>query len=94
MEGTQGEQGSMYQHVVVQPLFAAFQVRRDMQTTVAFLKTRVKALDEDIWGKLKRVMRYLGNKTSHNYPSSGLSQHHQVVRGCGIFITSRLQGPV
>ncbi len=34
-------------------------VRRDIQTTVAFLTTRVKHPDEDDWGKLKRVLRYL-----------------------------------
>ena len=34
-------------------------VRRDIQTTVAFLTTRVKRPDEDDWGKLKRVLKYL-----------------------------------
>ena len=33
--------------------------RRDIQTTVAFLATRVKKTDEDDWGKLKRVLKYL-----------------------------------
>jgi hypothetical protein len=33
----------------------------DIQTTVAFLTTRVKAPDEDDWGKLKRVLKYLSS---------------------------------
>eukprot|EP00804_Cyclotella_cryptica_P031175 CCRYP_011748-RA/>CCRYP_011748-RA protein AED:0.26 eAED:0.26 QI:0/0/0/1/0/0/5/0/530 len=32
---------------------------RDIQTAVAFLTTRVKRPDEDDWGKLKRVLKYL-----------------------------------
>jgi hypothetical protein len=34
-------------------------VRRDIQTAVAFLTTRVKKPDEDDWGKLKRILKYL-----------------------------------
>jgi len=33
--------------------------RQDIQTAVAFLTTRVKSPDEDDWGKLKRVLKYL-----------------------------------
>ena len=44
--------------------FAANRARRDIQTAVSFLTTRVKAPDEDDWGKLKRVLRYL-NGTKH-----------------------------
>ena len=33
--------------------------RRDINTAVAFLSTRVKTQDEDEWGKLKRVIKYL-----------------------------------
>jgi hypothetical protein len=33
--------------------------RQDIQTAVAFLTTRVKNPDEDDWGKLKRVLKYL-----------------------------------
>ena len=32
---------------------------RDMQTPVAFLTTRVKKPDDDDWGKLKKVLKYL-----------------------------------
>jgi len=37
----------------------ATRARRDIQTAVAFLTTRVKHPDEDDWGKLKRVLKYL-----------------------------------
>ena len=38
---------------------------QDIQTPVAFLTIRVKCPDEDGWGKLKRVLKYLhGTKNS------------------------------
>jgi hypothetical protein len=40
-------------------LFLSSRVRRDIQTAVAFLCTRVKQPDEDDWGKLRRVLKYL-----------------------------------
>ena len=40
-------------------LFLANGARRDIQTAVAFLTTRVKKHDEDDWGKLRRVLKYL-----------------------------------
>ena len=33
--------------------------RRDIQTPVAFLTTRVKKPFEDDWGKLRRLLKYL-----------------------------------
>jgi hypothetical protein len=39
-------------------------VRCNIQTTVAFLTTRVKQPDEDDWGKLKRVLKYLHSTLS------------------------------
>jgi hypothetical protein len=50
--------------MVVQLLFMATRARRDIQTVVAFLTTWVKSLDEDDWGKLKRVLKYL-NRTKY-----------------------------
>jgi hypothetical protein len=44
---------------VYQILFAANRVRRDIQTAMLFLTTRVKAPDQDDWGKLVRVLKYL-----------------------------------
>jgi hypothetical protein len=52
------EQARAYHHSTAQLLFLS-RVRRDIQTTVAFLTTRVKQPDEDDWGKLKRVLKYL-----------------------------------
>ena len=40
-------------------MFMANRVRQDIQTSEAFLTTRVKSPDEDDWGKLKRVLKYL-----------------------------------
>jgi hypothetical protein len=51
-------QAIAYHHATAQLLFLS-RVRRDIQTAVAFLTTRVKAPDEDDWGKLKRVLKYL-----------------------------------
>ncbi len=48
-----------FHHMVAQLLFMATRARRDIQTAVAFLTTLVKDPDEDDWGKLKRVLKYL-----------------------------------
>ena len=52
-------QALAFHHTVAQLLFMATRARRDIQTAVAFLTTRVKNPDEDNWGKLKRVLKYL-----------------------------------
>ena len=39
-----------FHHTVAQLLFMATRARRDIQTAVAFLTTRVKSPDEDNWG--------------------------------------------
>jgi hypothetical protein len=51
-------QAITYHHTTAQLLFLS-QVRHDIQTVVAFLSTWVKVTDEDNWGKLKRVFKYL-----------------------------------
>ena len=53
------EQAVHFHHTVAQLLFISTRVRKDIQTAVAFLTTRVKKPDEDDWGKLKRVLKYL-----------------------------------
>jgi hypothetical protein len=53
------ERARDFHHTVAQLLFVSTRVRRDIQTAVAFLTTRVKKPDEDDWGKLKRVLKYL-----------------------------------
>jgi len=52
------DQARAFHHTTAQLLFLS-RVRRDIQTTVAFLTTRVKHPDQDDWGKLKRVLKYL-----------------------------------
>ena len=53
------EQALAFHHTVAQLLFMATRARRDIQKAVAFLTTRMKNPDEDDWGKLKRVLKYL-----------------------------------
>ncbi len=53
------EKAEQFHHSIAQLLFILTKVRRDIQTPVAFLTTRVKRPDEDDWGKLKRVLKYL-----------------------------------
>jgi hypothetical protein len=48
-----------FHHTVAQLLFMATRTRCDIQTAVAFLTLQVKTPDEDDWGKLKRVLKYL-----------------------------------
>jgi len=48
-----------FHRTVVQLLFLCMRARRDIQTAVAFLTTRVKKPDKDDWGKVKRVLQYL-----------------------------------
>ncbi len=58
------ERALAFHHTVAQLLFMSTRARRDIQTAVAFLMTRVKSPDKDDWGKLKRVLKYL-NWTKH-----------------------------
>ena len=48
-----------FHHNVTKLLFVSTRARRDIQTAVAFLTRRVNSPDEDNWGKLKRVTKYL-----------------------------------
>ncbi len=58
------ERRTVFHHTVAQLCFMLTQARRDIQTAVAFLTTWVIAPDEDDWGKLKQVLKYL-NGTKH-----------------------------
>jgi hypothetical protein len=55
-----------FHHTVAQLLCACPRARKDLQTAVAFLTTRVRSPDEDDWEKLKKVLRYL--KSTLNLP--------------------------
>ena len=48
------EQAVTFHRVTAQLLFVSQQARRDIQTEVAFLTTRVKEPDEDDWGNIPR----------------------------------------
>ncbi len=50
------ERALVFHHTVAQLLFVSTRARRNIQSVVAFLTTRVKSPDEDDWGKLKRVL--------------------------------------
>ena len=60
------EQATTFHRTVAKLVFVQARARRDIQTAVAFLTTRVKNPDEDDWGKLKRVLQYL--KGTMNMP--------------------------
>jgi hypothetical protein len=53
------ERALAFHHTVAQLLFMSSRARRDIQTAVAFLTTRVKRPDKDDWEKLKQVLKYL-----------------------------------
>ena len=53
------EQARAFHHATAQVLFLSARARRDIQPCTAFLTTRVRAPDEDDWGKLKRLLGYL-----------------------------------
>jgi hypothetical protein len=88
------ELADAFHHTVYQLLFAENRVRRDIQTAVLFVTARVKAPDEDDWGKLVRVLKYINgmgymklilsademNFTVHCYVD-GSHQIHEDCRG-------------
>ncbi len=51
----------VFHRTVYQLLFAANRARHDIQTAVSFLTTGVKAPDQDDWGKLVSVLKYLNS---------------------------------
>jgi hypothetical protein len=52
------DQAWAFLHTTPQLLFLSC-ICCDIQTPVSFLMTRVKHPDEDDWGKLKRILKYL-----------------------------------
>ena len=53
------EQAQAFHRTTAQLLFMCPRVRPDIRTSVSFLCTRCKEPDEDDWGKLKRILKYL-----------------------------------
>jgi len=88
------ELADAFYHTVYQLLFAANRARCDIQMAISFFTTRVKAPDEDDWGTLVRVLKYINgmrymklrilsademNFTVHGYVD-GLHQIHEDCR--------------
>ena len=48
-----------FHHVVPQLLFNGIRCRKDAETAIAFLTTRVRKPEEDDWKKLRRLLGYL-----------------------------------
>ena len=53
------EQVMAFHRATAQLLFLSTRARQDIQLATAFLTMRVRSPDEDDWGKVKRVLRYL-----------------------------------
>ena len=53
------EQAQAFHHTTAQLLFLCARARPDIRTAVSFLCTRCKTPDEDNWGKLNWVSKYL-----------------------------------
>ena len=53
------EQAHIFQHMVEQLMFTSDRESQDINMAVSLLITIVKKLDEENWGKLKRVLKYL-----------------------------------
>ena len=58
------ERARLFHRYAAKLLFLAGRVRRDIRVPVAFLSTRVQAPDQDDWGKLCRVLKYLKRNPS------------------------------
>ena len=59
VENVSEEKSQRFHNIVAKGLFLCKRARIDLQTTIAFLSTRVKEPDQDDWKKLTRMMRYL-----------------------------------
>ena len=68
------DMATAFHRTTVQLLFMSAQARRDVQTSVAFLCSRVKTPDLDDWGKLKRVLKYLNGTTGDKLTISAGSE--------------------
>ena len=61
-------------------MFLSSRARKDTQTAVSFVTTRVKKTDEDDWGKLKRALKYLnGTRRLELNPYDRVHGGHQMV---------------
>ena len=65
----------VFHNMVAKGLFVCRRSRPDIQTTIAFLTTRVKEPDEDDWKKLLRLMMYLKDTQSLTMVLSAVGEY-------------------
>ena len=53
------DQAITFHNSVAQLIFTTPHVRKDIQTAVAFLTTKLRSPDEGNWRKLRRVLQYI-----------------------------------
>ena len=53
------ERSTSFYHTVTQLLLVTSRVRRDIKMAIDFLCTQLRIPDEDDWGKLVRLLRYI-----------------------------------
>ena len=56
------QQAIYFHHIVAKLLFICNHARHHIQMLVAFLITKAQQPDEDDWGKLKCVLKYLNGR--------------------------------
>ena len=56
------EKANIFHNTVAKNIYTTKRVRPDTCTAVAFFTTRVREPDKDGWGKLFRIMKYIGGK--------------------------------
>ena len=57
------EQAIAFHHNIAKLFFVSNQARLDIQTCVALITIRVKEPDDDDWGKLKQIIKYINRTT-------------------------------
>jgi hypothetical protein len=67
------EQADVFHHTVYQLLFVANRACQDIQMALSFLTMQVQAPDEDDWGKLMRVLKYLKG-TQYAIPQANIER--------------------
>ena len=72
------ETADEFHHIVAKLLFLCKRARPDIQTSVSFLCTRVKAPDTDDYKKLARVIRYL--RATADMPLTLEAENLQIVK--------------
>ena len=85
------KQARQFHHTVAQLLFMSTRARRDIQTAVGFLTTRVKAPDKDDWAKLRHTLVYLPQGHPPHEKSTSLSTL-SLVCSVGLMVPTEFTG--